>query len=247
MKGECRRGRRVRGTEAKNLVPETPVCPAEGFPSTSSPLEDAGSATATRRYLPRSEFRGVHFRVFQRWPARWRTLGGTVRPGSSGIRCCWQRSRRGIPPATWKRGRNNGRSEVRRGCSRSGHCWPTCSLEQTRLIDLVGTHGNADRTPLSPSTSSPSLYFSHFYSACLCFVPLYASNLPLQRLRPASSVSYSPIGPLRHRFLREIVTQGSTDGVTKRYQVSPSTAKYHGVSPIPLATFDPPETKESSG
>ncbi|EFN63623.1 hypothetical protein EAG_07401 [Camponotus floridanus] len=36
----------------------------------------------------------------------------------------------------------NGPSEVRRGrLCRSGHCWPTCSLEQTRLIDLSGPKG----------------------------------------------------------------------------------------------------------
>lgn len=38
----------------------------------------------------------------------------------------------------------NGWSEVRRAVvlSRSGHCWPTCSFEQTGLIDLAVIHGN---------------------------------------------------------------------------------------------------------
>lgn len=65
-------------------------------------------------------------------------------------------------PATWKRGRNNGRSEVRRGCSRSGHCWPTCSLEQTRLIDFVEEHMGTSTATLSPPPFF-LLHFSHFF------------------------------------------------------------------------------------
>lgn len=86
------------------------------------------------------------------------------------------------PGTTWKRGRNNGRSEVRRGCSRSGHCWPTCSLEQTRLIDFVQEHmGTSTATLSSPS---PSLsFFLPFFSLLRfessTFVPLTSTVVSL--------------------------------------------------------------------
>lgn len=86
-------------------------------------------------------------------------------------------------PTTWKRGRNNGRSEVRRGCSRSGHCWPTCSLEQTRLIDFVEEHMGTSTATLSPPSPSLPPSFSIFLTsssfAHFCFLPPFPlpSNL----------------------------------------------------------------------
>lgn len=131
------------------------------------------------------------------------TLGdGECRPGT---------------PATWKRGRNNGRSEVRRGCSRSGHCWPTCSLEQTRLIDFVGTHGNVDRHSFSvPSPSSPSFhFFSLLFLVYFCFVfcvytdvRIRTSNLTVAIVFKTGfeALLFQPSRGLRrqqHLFLRE--------------------------------------------
>ncbi|KYN36336.1 hypothetical protein ALC56_09296 [Trachymyrmex septentrionalis] len=72
------------------------------------------------------------------------------------------------------------------GC-RSGHCWPTCSLEQTELIDLVVTHGNAD---------GPLRFFP--------FAVPFSSNLvfPLKKHQtkpPAFTESTGPAAPSLER------------------------------------------------
>lgn len=119
------------------------------------------------------------------------TLLGTLRISTralqhlSAARPRWSTlRRRGISPARNRGGHMktcteyNGPSEVRRGrLYRSGHCWPTCSLEQTRLIDLGGNTWERRRGP-------PRRIFS--FRLLALTVP-FSSNLVFPR-RP----SYSP-------------------------------------------------------
>lgn len=93
--------------------------------------------------------------------------------------------RRGIPPAAWNRVRNiMDEWSASRPLYRSGHCWPTCSLEQTGPIDLAVTHGNGGRQagrPVSSSSRSPFpfLLISPFRVILLALLPIMASTFEI--------------------------------------------------------------------